>query len=208
MRRIKIKRPGRSNPHCSYHYGGQCQNPSHNHYGAYGFYGATAKLAKLYKVGTKYDVNSIKRLGELLSSKFPDGTGGTDFFDESIVIGEMIDNTDGLYSTKIQDVVKNAQISLGLLVNGQPDGLVGPTTWRKLGASTAETPTAGTSGSSGGSSDSPDDVLAVGTTTTIKDEVWFYPAVGIGGLGLLVILLKMLKRKKKKKSSQMRMNRW
>ena len=205
MRRIKIKRPSRRNPHCSYHYGGHCQNPSHNHYGAYGSYGATAKLAKLYKVGTKYDVNSIKRLGELLASKFPDGTGGSDFFNESIVIGEMIDNTDGLYSKTIQDVVKNAQISLGLLVDGQPDGLVGPTTWRKLGASTAETPTAGTSGSSGGSSGSSD--VRYARTTTIMDKVWFYPAVGVGGLGLLIVILKMLKGKKKK-SSQMRMNRW
>ena len=219
MRRIKIKRPRRNNPHCSYHYGGHCQNPAHNHYGAYGFnmeedvgnqtlmeqYAdeATYEQTGTFRDEALVDVVTYSRNGQTL----PFIKGGAT--DESV---EKMSQIKGLVSelqkrmgiSTITGKISTSQIKAYQKAQGlSDDGVIGKDSYTKLGFS-APFPKS----SSGGSTYDPnkDADLAVGTT--IMDKVWFYPAVGIGGLGLLVILLKMLKGKKKKKSSQMRMNRW
>ena len=211
MRKIRIKRPQR-NPHCAYHYGGHCMNPAHDHYsGAYGMYGAAltveeakkVALPKMYNIGGKYDPVYIRLLAAKLAT-FPMkiGAGG------AYTAGKYAVSPGDKYTKELADVVKIFQEEMKLGI----DGLVGRSTWKKLGveADGWKLPAASTSSSSSGSTTSSGTTSSGGSTggssnqggsVSITDKVWFWPVVGVGGLGLLVVLLKMMKGKKKKKRS-------
>ena len=173
-------------------------------YGMYGMYGATTKLAKLYNVGQKYDAASIKKLGELISAMFPQPSQLLNTQEDIDTVFAMTENTDGKYTAAMSKLVKKIQPELGF-TGDSVDGKVGPNTWRKLGAADAEIPAASSGGgssssggsssggsSSGGSSDGKFEL------SSITEQVWFWPATGVVGLGLLVIILKAMKKKKKK----------
>ena len=209
MRKIRIKRPQR-NPHCAYHYGGHCMNPAHDHYsgayGMYGMYGASSKMdciglgAKDSKVGEGPVFTALNWINGHPSDKGAKAAldymnaEGKNFAADYAAAG-------GKFTKLFEEGIKRAQakwfnVSLD---HKDVDGIIGPATWKKMGFQ-------GKSCSSGSStsktSSTPNTNSSnTGITTSITDKVWFWPAVGVGGLGLLIVLLKMMKGKKKKKRS-------
>ena len=106
----------------------------------------------------------------------------------------------------VADKITDAQIkAFQKSKNLTDDGIIGKKTYTALGFQ-APFPVS----SSGGSSYNPTtdkDQTAGGESIT--DKVWFYPAVGVGTLTLLIVILRAMKKRKKKMGSpQMRMNRY
>lgn len=209
MKRIRLKR----NPHC--------QPGIHGMFGGYGYYGASApaQLPKMYSPG-EYGKEVMDYLAVLVKPKADSvpmeifGDLSDDQQDAWNNWRNAINAHGGKYTQDQFEVMKLIQ-KYALGAKGAAiDGKIGHNTWKKLGAPSTALPAKETysSGGGGGSSSGGSSGGTNGDTKKpITDQVWFYPAVGVGSLAILIMILRAMKKNKKKKklgTPQMRMNRY